>query len=74
MEPPAQRSGEGGSSPTPPRPVLEVELRRLLYADRLANSDLFLYVHHTARVLARLRKVAPELVAAAEVEVALGIE
>jgi len=57
----------------PPQEVLttEVELQRASNAERIASGDAWLYARYTAKVLARLREVAPDLVAAAEEEVSV---
>jgi len=41
---------------------------------RIATGDAWLAAHHAVKVLKRLRAVAPELVAAAEAEVEMGVQ
>ena len=49
--------------------TLEKELMRSTNAERVSSGDAWLYARAAAKVLARLREVAPDLVEAAEYEV-----
>lgn len=52
---------------------LEDELRRYAHVAHIDHCDLVLHALCAAKVLAHLREVAPELVAAAEADVAEGV-
>lgn len=74
MVEPTERDPGGGAEPRHrARPLLknelEDELRRLAHVTHVAHCDLTLYAIHAAKVLTHLREVAPELVAAAELDV-----
>lgn len=77
MVEPAKRRRDGAASGARARPlltgVLEDELRRHAHDAHVTHCDLVLYTFHAAKVLAHLREVAPELVAAAEADVLEGV-
>ena len=52
---------------------LETALRRASNAERVASGDAWLTVREAMKVLTRLREVAPDLLAAVELEVATGV-
>jgi hypothetical protein len=74
---PAQPDSDGAAADACARTVLngelEDELRRHAYDAHVSRCDLTLYAFHAAKVLAHLRSVAPELVAAAELDVIDGV-
>lgn len=53
---------------------LEQGLRYVADEERLASADLWIYAFHASKVLRRLREVAPDLLAAAELDVAAGVQ
>jgi hypothetical protein len=72
---PAEPSGEREPGDTGARSLLTLEeqLRRQAADAHLTTGDTLLFTIHAARVIGNLRRVAPELVAAAEREVAEGV-
>lgn len=73
MEQPAESDHPGEAAEARPRPLLEEELRNSVAAVRMASGDAYMAAWVTQRVLEKLRKVAPDLVAAAEDEVNRGV-
>lgn len=70
MEQPGERPGEGEPADLPSQEVLiERELTAAVYENRIASGDALLFAAYAAKVLAKLREVAPDLVEAAELEV-----
>lgn len=69
VECPTQSSGDGDAASSSPRPVLEAALKKAVFEARMWSGDALLHALYAGRVIARLREVAPELVAAAEDEV-----
>lgn len=71
MEQPGDGASDGDSEGDVAAQALLIEqaLREASDNERFASADVWLAAWQASRVLARLREVAPELVAAAEEEV-----